>query len=95
MAARDLGPWEYTTDNGRIFVRRADKFLTAQEAAAGVPNVGGQSAAATAQADSYVGPIKVGNQCWVRQIGNSLGYWKTCDSGATAQAAVARSGKKK
>jgi len=51
MAARDLGPWEYTTDNGRIFVRRADKFLTAQEAAAGVPNVGGQSAAATAAAN--------------------------------------------
>jgi len=51
--------------------------------------------AATAQADSYYGPIKVGNQCWVRQLGNSLGYWKTCDSGGTAQAAVARSGKKK
>ena len=52
-------------------------------------------AAATAQADSYTGPIKVGNQCWVRQIHNSLGYWKTCDSGATAQAAVSRRGKKR
>lgn len=50
MAARDLGPWQYTTDNGRVFVRRADKFLTAQEAAAGTPNVGGDSAAALAAA---------------------------------------------
>lgn len=46
MAARDLGPWQYETDNGRIFVRRADKFLTSQEATAGTPNVGGDSAAA-------------------------------------------------
>jgi hypothetical protein len=52
MAARDLGPWQYTTNNGRVFVRRADKFLTAQEASAGNPNVGGDSAAALA-AGSY------------------------------------------
>jgi len=50
MANRDLGPWQYTTNNGRIFVRRADKSLTAQEAAAGVPNVGGASAAGLAAA---------------------------------------------
>src|SRR5262249_3235799 len=50
MALRDLGPWQYHTDNGRIFVRRADKFLTAQEATAGTPNVGGGSAAARAAA---------------------------------------------
>jgi len=46
MVARDLGPWQYTTDNNRVFVRRADKFLTGQEATAGTPNVGGDSAAA-------------------------------------------------
>jgi hypothetical protein len=44
MAARDLGPWQYTDDNGRIFVRRADKYITAQAATVGVPNVGGASA---------------------------------------------------
>lgn len=52
MANKDLGPWQYTTDNGRIFVRRADKTLTAQEAVGGTPNVGGASAAALA-AGSY------------------------------------------
>lgn len=50
MAARDLGPWQYETNNGRIFVRRADKFLTGQEASAGTANVGGASAAALAAA---------------------------------------------
>lgn len=50
MAARDLGPWQYTSDNGRVFVRRADKFLTGQEATAGTANVGGDSAAALAAA---------------------------------------------
>jgi hypothetical protein len=50
MAARDMGPWQYTTNNGRIFVRRADKFLTDQEAVADTPNVGGASAAALAAA---------------------------------------------
>jgi hypothetical protein len=34
--------------------------------------------APTAKADSYYGPVKVGNQCWHRQIGNSLGYWGEC-----------------
>jgi hypothetical protein len=48
MAARDLGPWQYTDDNARVYVRRADKFLTAQEATAGTPNVGGASAAGLA-----------------------------------------------
>ena len=52
MAARDLGPWQYTTNNGRVFVRRADKFLTGQEAVAGTPNVGGDTAAGLA-AGSY------------------------------------------
>lgn len=51
MAARDIGPWVYTSDNGRNFVRRGDKFLTGQEAAAGVPNVGGESAVALAVAE--------------------------------------------
>lgn len=46
MVARDLGPWQYTTDNNRIFVRRADKYLTGQEATAGTANVGGATAAA-------------------------------------------------
>lgn len=50
MAARDLGPWQYTTNNGRVFVRRADKFYTDQEAVADTPNVGGASAAALAAA---------------------------------------------
>ncbi len=51
MAARDLGPWQYETNNGRIFVRRADKFLTGQEATPGTANVGGSSAAALAAAE--------------------------------------------
>lgn len=50
MAARDFGPWQYTSDNARVFVRRADKFLTDQEAVADTPNVGGTSAAALAAA---------------------------------------------
>jgi hypothetical protein len=52
MALRDIGPWQYETNNGRIFVRRADKFLTAQEATPGTPNVGGASASGLA-ASSY------------------------------------------
>lgn len=52
MANKDLGPWQYETNNGRIFVRRADKSITGQEATEGTPNVGGASAAALA-AGSY------------------------------------------
>jgi len=45
----------------------------------------------TAKADSYYGPVKVGSMCWVRQLGNSLGYWKACGSDArTAQASGRR-----
>jgi hypothetical protein len=51
MALRDMGPWQYETNNGRIYVRRADKFLTAQEGTPGTPNVGGSSAAGLAAAN--------------------------------------------
>lgn len=50
MAARDLGPWEYTCDNGTtVFVRRADKFITGQLVGGSGPGsiVGGQSGAST------------------------------------------------
>lgn len=45
MAQRDLGPWTYTADDGRAFVRRADKFLTGQLDTDDNPIVGGASAA--------------------------------------------------
>ena len=49
MAARDLGPWTYTADDGRTFVRRADKFITSQGTGDPVvPYVGGASAATLA-----------------------------------------------
>ena len=38
--------------------------------------------AGAAYADSYCGPTKNGNQCWHRQIGESLGYWSPCPSAA-------------
>jgi hypothetical protein len=47
MAARDLGPWTYTADDGRTFVRRADKFITGQTVGdPAVAKVGGDTAAA-------------------------------------------------
>ena len=47
-------------------------------------------AASSAQADSYYGPMKNGDQCWHRQVGNSLGYWEQCKSeGASASTANA------
>lgn len=45
MPARDLGPWTYTANDGRTFVRRADKFITAQVDGDSNPLVGGSSAA--------------------------------------------------
>jgi hypothetical protein len=38
--------------------------------------------AGVAYADAYCGPIKNGNQCWHRQIGESLGYWSPCPPAA-------------
>jgi hypothetical protein len=43
MPGRDLGPWQYTDNNARVYIRRADKALTSQEATPGIPNVGGSS----------------------------------------------------
>ena len=40
----------------------------------------------TAKADSYYGPVKVGNMCWKKQGGNSLGYWVTCTPAASQKA---------
>jgi hypothetical protein len=45
MAARDFGPWTYTADDGRTFVRRADKAITGQLDGSDNPKVGGASAA--------------------------------------------------
>jgi hypothetical protein len=42
----------------------------------------------SAHADSYYGPMKVGNQCWTRQGHNSLGYWTACKP--TESASVTR-----
>lgn len=46
MAKRDFGPWTYTSNGGRTYVRRADKFLTAQNdgATPPLPLVGGGDA---------------------------------------------------
>jgi hypothetical protein len=43
----------------------------------------------TAQAENYWGPIKVGNMCWKKQLGNSLGYWEECAPAKTANASAA------
>jgi len=50
------------------------------------------AAVSTAQADSYYGPKQVNGMCFVKQVGNSLGYWATCPSksGNSAQARVSR-----
>jgi hypothetical protein len=48
-------------------------------------------AAPAAKADSYYGPVKVGNQCWKRQIGNSLGYWTECKPAESSRAAATSS----
>jgi len=52
------------------------------------------AALSVAQADSYYGPRKVGNQCWVNQGGGvSLGYWAACPqdrSAARGRAGAAR-----
>jgi hypothetical protein len=49
MAARDLGPWKYTADDGTEYVRRADKFITGQTVGdPAVAKVGGESGAAVA-----------------------------------------------
>lgn len=54
MAARDLGPWTYTDDKGRDYVRRADKYLTGQTDTATPPNplVGGASGSAVVPYES-------------------------------------------
>jgi hypothetical protein len=45
MAARDLGPWTYTADDGTTYVRRADKFITGQTVGdPAVAKVGGATA---------------------------------------------------
>lgn len=46
-----------------------------------------------AMADSYYGPIKVGNLCWKKQLGNSLGYWEECKPAKSAQASARRPGR--
>jgi hypothetical protein len=46
----------------------------------------------SAQADSYWGPTKVGNQCWQRQGHNSLGYWTVCKPSQTATTTRTRGG---
>lgn len=49
MAARDLGPWTYTADDGTAYVRRADKFITGQTVGdPAVAKVGGDTATALA-----------------------------------------------
>jgi hypothetical protein len=49
MALRDLGPWRYTADDSTVYVRRADKFITAQGTGDPVvPYVGGESGAGAA-----------------------------------------------
>jgi hypothetical protein len=43
------------------------------------------AALSAAQADSYYGPHRVGNRCWVNQGGGpSLGYWEPCREERTA-----------
>jgi hypothetical protein len=42
--------------------------------------------AGAAYADSNPGPRQKGNQCWHRQVGDSLGYWSPCLSGAAEAA---------
>jgi hypothetical protein len=37
--------------------------------------------AGAAYADQNYGPRKKGDQCWHRQVGDSLGYWSPCLSG--------------
>ena len=36
--------------------------------------------AGSAHADSNYGPRQKGDQCWHRQLGDSLGYWAPCRS---------------
>jgi hypothetical protein len=36
--------------------------------------------AEAAYADSNYGPRQKGDQCWHRQLGDSLGYWAACRS---------------
>jgi len=49
------------------------------------------TSAPPAKADNYWGPVKVGNQCWVRAGHNSLGYWSTCkSSGESANAKISK-----
>lgn len=43
MAARDLGPWTYTDDKGRAYVRRGDKFLTGQQVGSPLATIVGGS----------------------------------------------------
>ena len=40
----------------------------------------------TAYADSNYGPNRNGDQCWHRQLGDSLGYWSKRAESRTAQA---------
>jgi hypothetical protein len=57
--------------------------------------VGFTGTLSTAQAENYWGPLKNGNMCWKRQLGNSLGYWEDCTPPKAAHAsAVRRTGKK-
>jgi hypothetical protein len=57
--------------------------------------LGFTGALSTAQAENHWGPIKNGNMCWKKQLGNSLGYWEECAPAKSANAsAVRQTGKK-